>query len=335
MSPFLSEFTDWLKAESFQFSISDVFNLTPDPSPAERGAIRPRVAPLSAGEGSGVRLGDIDSSIAKSISDTYVTIENQNLTFHLIPLNFSEIDVATNSIRPRNDDGRMLFVATQKNHRLIHLHEDVWRTQQNLVKSRIRSLLGRFKKVNGRHCFVERIDKKISSNFLNNNHLQYSVKSKYQYGLFLKSQYAEKFLGIEPSQNPENTLVAVATFSGGRAMKFGERAGQRSYELLRFASLSGYVVVGGLDKLLQAFIKEHQPDDIMTYADADWSDGRSYKVLGFDEIGAIPPQEFWINPVTFERVSGGNVVENKNTFLKTYNTGSIKFIKFIPKNNVE
>jgi hypothetical protein len=293
MSTFLSEFTDWLKAESFQFSISDSF----------------------------------------------IFIKNQDLAFHLVPINFFENEVVTYSIHPHIDsDGRISFVPNlpffQKKRLLIHLHEDVWRTQQNLVKSRILSLLGRFKKINGRHCFVERIDKNYSSKFLNNNHLQNSVKAKFQYGLFLKSQYSEKFLGIKPSQNPENILVAVATFSGGRAMKFGERAGQRSYELLRFASLAGYVVVGGLDKLLQEFIKEHQPDDIMTYADADWSDGRSYKVLGFDEMGMIPPQEFWINPVTFERISGGNVAENKSIFFKTYNAGSIKFIKFIPKNNV-
>jgi hypothetical protein len=293
MSPFLSEFTDWLKTESFQFSISDSF----------------------------------------------IFIENRDLAFHLVPLDFFENEVGTNSIRPPlPSGGRILFFPTlpfsEKKQRLIHLHEDVWRTQSNLVKSRILSLLGRFKKINGRHCFVERIDKKKSANFLNNNHLQNSVKAKFQYGLFLKSQYIEKFLGIKSSQNPENILVAVATFSGGRAMKFGKRAGQRSYELLRFASLAGYVVVGGLDKLLQAFTKEHLPDDIMTYADADWSDGRSYKVLGFEEIGIISPQEFWVNPVTFERISGGNMGENKPVFLKTHNSGSIKFIKFLTKNNV-
>jgi hypothetical protein len=38
-------------------------NLTPDPSPAERGAVCPRLAPLSAGEGSGVRF--IDGTFSK------------------------------------------------------------------------------------------------------------------------------------------------------------------------------------------------------------------------------------------------------------------------------
>jgi hypothetical protein len=39
-------------------------NLTPDPSPAERGAIHPRLAPLSAGEGSGVRFHNVKKEIA-------------------------------------------------------------------------------------------------------------------------------------------------------------------------------------------------------------------------------------------------------------------------------
>ena len=69
--------------------------------------------------------------------------------------------------------------------------------------------------------------------------------------------------------------MAVATFSGGRTLKFGDRKNQRSYELIRFATLKEFVVIGGFDKLLKAFCKEHQPDDIMTYADRDWSDEKA------------------------------------------------------------
>jgi polyisoprenoid-binding protein YceI len=51
------------KAISFLGKITSM-NLTPDPSPAERGAIRPRLAPLSAGEGSGVRFRNVKKEIA-------------------------------------------------------------------------------------------------------------------------------------------------------------------------------------------------------------------------------------------------------------------------------
>ena len=182
-------------------------------------------------------------------------------------------------------------------------------------------MIGIFKRINARHCIVERIDKKISHKFLIMNHLQGSVKAKFKYGLFLKTQYSEKYLGIN---SEEKQLIAVATFSGGRLMKYGKRMGERSYELIRFASLRGYSVMGGIDKLLKAFTKEHDSDDIMTYADRDWSDGRSYEILGFERIENTEPQTFLLDNQNFKR---SHTKENPESNTKIFNTGNIKFIK--------
>ena len=110
-------------------------------------------------------------------------------------------------------------------------------------------------------------------------------------------------------------------------MKIGNRADTRSFELIRFATLQGYVVVGGMNKLLKAFIKEHQPDDIMSYADRDWSDGRSYDKLGFTKNENNLPQSFYINLKTLERSSISLPLEDE--YLKIFNTGSIKYIKYV------
>ena len=40
-----------------------------------------------------------------------------------------------------------------------------------------------------------------------------------------------------------------------------------------------------MGKLLKAFIEEVRPDDVMSYADASWSDGDVYRKLGFTEEG--------------------------------------------------
>ncbi len=223
-----------------------------------------------------------------------------------------------------------------QNQRIIHLWEDVFVFKPELVKSRILAMLGRFIRLHARHCIVKKIDKPTSDTFLEINHLQGSVTAKSKYGLFLKPQYVERFMsewsvGTPPTAQQLNNsttqqlLIAVATFSGGRLMKFGERAGTRSYELVRFASLKGYVVVGGMDKLLKAFIEEHQPDDIMSYADRDWSDGRSYLKLGFDEIESTTPQTFYVNLNTSERLPISSLIDDKH--LEIFNAGSIKFIK--------
>ncbi len=205
--------------------------------------------------------------------------------------------------------------------RIIHLWEDVWMSQKESVQSRILSMIGIFKRLNARHCFIERIDKPTSDKFLNDNHLQGSVSAKFKYGLFLKPQYTEKYL-VNNSGIPQ--LIAVATFSVGRLMKEGNRAGQRSYELIRFASLRGYTVMGGMDKLLKNFELAHKPDDIMSYADRDWSDGRSYEILGFERITTTEPQFFLLELQAFRRYS---MKENIDNSIKIFNAGSIKFIR--------
>ena len=221
-----------------------------------------------------------------------------------------------------------------QNQRIIHLWEDVYLTKTALVESRILAILGTFTRLHARHCFIERIDKPTADDFLEINHLQGSVKAKFKYGLYLKPQYVERFgvvvcEGIDNGNKPQKLLIAVATFSGGRTMKVGERIGTRSYELIRFASLQGCVVVGGMDKLLKAFTEEHQPDDIMSYADRDWSDGRSYDKLGFTKIENSIPQTFHLNLSTLERLPFNGEAEDEG--LKIFNAGSIKFIKTITK----
>ena len=287
-----------------------------------------------------------------SIFNTYY-LPKHKLHLHLITIQkFQE------SILPKDYFQKLSDTINAQGERIIHLGEDVWLNQKDLVQSRILAMIGKFKRLNARHCIIERIDKKISDNFLNINHLQGSVNAKFKYGLFLKPQYIQRFglvvcedtdngtenehLGLvvcedtgngteneHPTQQFYNStnqslMIAVATFSGGRLMKYGERMGERSYELIRFASLRGYSVMGGMDKLLKAFELEHNPDDIMSYADRDWSDGRSYEILGFERIENIEPQTFLLDNQIFKRHS---VKENVENCIEIFNAGSIKFIR--------
>jgi hypothetical protein len=221
-----------------------------------------------------------------------------------------------------------------QNQRIIHLWEDVYALRKDLVHARILAMTGIFTRLHARHCIIKRIDKPTADNFLEINHLQGTVNAKLKYGLFLKPQYVERF-GFVVGEDKDNNvlkpkLIAVATFSGGRTMKVGERAGKRSYELIRFASLKGYVVVGGMDKLLKVFTNEHDPDDIMSYADRDWSDGRSYDKLGFLKIENSLSQTFYINLKTLER-HPINWLTDGTPQLEIFNAGSMKFIKTITK----
>jgi hypothetical protein len=268
-------------------------------------------------------------------------ISEHQLFLHLVDLQtFQENNLPDNYFQEFSNK------INSQNQRIIHLWEDVYLSKTDLVKSRILAILGKFTRLHARHCTIKRIDKPTVDNFLEINHLQGKVGAKLKYGLYLKPQYIERFMnesewsvatpttglstpttGLEIKQINQPKLIAVATFSGGRTMKEGERKGTRSYELIRFASLKGYVVVGGMDKLLKAFTEEHLPDDIMSYADRDWSDGRSYEKLGFTKIENSIPQTLYINLNTSERLPINWLTDDKH--LEIFNAGSIKFIKYL------
>jgi hypothetical protein len=252
-------------------------------------------------------------------------IPQHQLYLHLIDIkSFHENDLPENYFQDFSDK------FNSQNQRIIHLWEDVYFFKKDLVQSRILSILGKFIRLHARHCIIKRIDKSITDKFLKINHLQGSVKAKLKYGLFLKPQYVERFVpvvGEDTNHGNKPLLIAIATFSGGRTMKEGERKGTRSFELIRFASLKGYVAVGGMDKLMSAFTNEHHPFDIMSYADRDWSDGRSYDKLGFSKIENSLPQILYINLKTLERLPLNWLTDDEH--LEIFNAGSIKFIKNI------
>lgn len=129
-----------------------------------------------------------------------------------------------------------------------------------------------------RNCSVRRLDKASAAAFLDANHRMGSCKCRYCYGLFV-----DRTTGSREAQAEAGSLVAVASFSEGRTM----RDGTRSFEWIRFASLRGLRVIGGMGKLLDAFVQEHSPDDVMTYVDASDSDGSAYMELGFTREALI------------------------------------------------
>jgi hypothetical protein len=89
-------------------------------------------------------------------------------------------------------------------------------------------------------------------------------------------------------------LVAVATFSNARKWQKGDKV-IRSYEWTRYASLPGVRISGGMGKVVKAFIEEVHPDDIMSYADLEWSEGKVYEQLGFVLEGRKDPVMFVVD----------------------------------------
>ena len=198
----------------------------------------------------------------------------------------------------------------------IIIPEDRWNRQGKMIKGRLLAHLEVFSQAYARNCEVRRIDKDTARKFLEENHSYGDAACKFRYGLFLKrytGHTAEKKISSDYPQDggagcvnavhniPDiGSLIAVATFSNARKwIKDGKEI--RSYEWTRYASLPSLRVSGGMGKLLKAFIDEVHPDDIMSYADLEWSEGNVYKALGFVEETPKGPVCFEIDTDTWER----------------------------------
>lgn len=179
--------------------------------------------------------------------------------------------------------------------RPIIITEDRWHSQQEMMKARVLAHMEVFDQVYARNCEIRRIDKATAAEFLAANHSYGDSSNRYRYGLFLKRHTGHiASEGVETWKYPVGTLVAVATFSNARKWVKEDKT-IRSYEWIRYASLPGLRISGGMGKLLKAFIEEVQPDDIMSYADLEWSSGEVYSTLGFAEESLKEPVMFAID----------------------------------------
>lgn len=195
---------------------------------------------------------------------------------------------------------------------MIHLDVENLAQQEDQIIQRLGSLFGKGQTYYARQTVVARIDKKVTSAFLADHHMQGVMPGKYRYGLFYQGE-----------------LLSIAVFSGGRKI-LNTASDYRSFELIRFCHKSGIRVTGGISKLLKAFIADFKPGDIMTYVDKDWSQDSSLKVLNFQEAGIKAPLEFWVNSPDRYLIRSPEDRENyRLAYPKGYpkfNMGSIKML---------
>lgn len=171
--------------------------------------------------------------------------------------------------------------------RLIHIWEDDWLLNRDLVEGLIKNVLGLTqKRVFARKCNVRYIDS--CSEFLFNNHLQGPDRSSIKIGLY-----------------NDDDLVSVMTFNKFEGRK---KLGDFEWNLSRFCSKRGISVIGGASKMLRFFVNEYKPKRIISYSDKDWSVGGLYFKLGFVLVHETKPD--------YKYVIGG-VRKHKQNFKKS------------------
>jgi hypothetical protein len=192
--------------------------------------------------------------------------------------------------------------------RIIHIWEDDWSLKRDIIKSQIKNWLGLTKeKIWARSCKVIVINKsKISTEFLNKNHIQGSSKSSLKIGLYFNNELV--------------SLMTFDHFEGRSKMEESE------WNLSRFCNKLDTTVVGGASKILSYFIKNFNANRIISYADNDWSDGRLYLNLGFNRLRISSPDYKYI--INNERV-------HKSRFRKSRLNTELTESEYMKRSNIK
>jgi GR25 family glycosyltransferase involved in LPS biosynthesis len=199
--------------------------------------------------------------------------------------------------------------------RLVTICEDDWNLKQDIVKSIIKNKLGvNQNKIYARKCQIKEI--KSTKEFLDNNHLQGWCQSSVNLGLFYN-----------------NELVSLMTFGKKRMIMKG-KSQENEYELLRFCNKLDTSVVGGASKLFKYFIDNYKPEQVISYANLDISNGNLYDKLGFKLEKYTGINYWWAKDgVKYHRsnfMKHKNVDPDKEGYYKIYGTGNLKYKIEVP-----
>ena len=252
----------------------------------------------------------------------------------ILPLDISASSTEQARMRAEDiEESITSMVTTDKEYPLI-VTQDRWNTQRQMMQERLLAHLEVFTPVYARNCEVRRIDRSVAREFLDQNHSYGHAACRYCYGLFFKRHTGHIAQNIDAEIKSKITtgqLVAVATFSNARKWIKGDKT-IRSYEWTRYASLPHIRLSGGMGRILKEFIKEVQPDDIMSYADLEWSEGNVYGQLGFELEGQKEPVMFQVGcdwkrmPVKTNEAALATVSDTEQTITRFFqNFGSNKY----------
>jgi len=188
-------------------------------------------------------------------------------------------------------------------YQLLHIFEYEWMTKQDIVKSIIRTKLGKNEVIPARKCVIHEVPHLIAKSFLEKNHMQGWAQHKYAYGLHYNDR-----------------LVAIITFGKPRYSKTYD------YEIIRFSSLLDITVIGGFSKLLKHFIESHSPKTIISYGNRRWCTILSnvYEKNGFKLIDKTSPNYVYI--YGNEVLSRIKCQKHKlHTFLNNFDSGLTEY----------
>jgi len=161
-------------------------------------------------------------------------------------------------------------LAQDNGYRCIHVFD--WDEREKVL-----NLVLPKEKIYARRCEVKSVDPKDVTEFIQRNHIQGDARgAKYAYALFYQGE-----------------LLSVMTFGKPRYNKNYE------WELLRLCTDSKHQVVGGASKMFQKFLKEVNPESIISYCDRAKFNGEVYEKIGMSLHHTSSPAKVWSRGVEY------------------------------------
>lgn len=191
----------------------------------------------------------------------------------------------------------------EKGIRLLTLWENDILDYKSKIIDIIASCCFKNKKIYARQCEVKEINQNECMGFLDKFHLQGSISSKINLGLYYN-----------------NCLFSVMTFN---------RQDNNIYELTRFCTRKGYTVIGGISKLLSYFKKQYEWNKIISFSYNDICNGAVYEKLGF-KLEKEEIDFYWYDMkhkkiLDHHKNDDPEKYTEQNGFLKCYNSGVRKY----------
>lgn len=165
----------------------------------------------------------------------------------------------------------------KKGIRLLHIFEDEWDFKKDIIKEIIKGIIvGSCNKFFARKCNVELVSSNEAKIFINENHLQPYINSSINIGLYYN-----------------NELLSLMSF-GKKRINLGSKHIDNQFELLRYCTKRETTVIGGAIKLFKFFLKNYNPEKIISYSDNRLFLGKVYEKLGFSLKHTSPPNYFYV-----------------------------------------
>jgi len=152
--------------------------------------------------------------------------------------------------------------------KLLQIFENEWINKRRLIESMLKHQLKLSHKIHARQCNIVKLNNREYMKYMAQWHLAGGKSSHTSFGL----QY-------------NNTTISAIGFNVHK---------QHGWEITRYATALDHVIVGGFSKLFNAFSKEYDPIEVMTYADRRISTGNCYQRAGFVQVAITRPNYFYV-----------------------------------------